>query len=119
MNTYHSKKREQIVELFKDGSLLTAKAICSQLPNIDRATIYRTLSTLVKLGTLREVHLYKEYSHYELMHEGDTHQHFICTQCDKILPIEVEKDLVTQLLPDNVEALEFELNVKGTCNDCK
>jgi Fur family ferric uptake transcriptional regulator len=115
---YNSKKREKIAQLFQDGSLLTAKVICNMLPEIDKATIYRALNALVEQGDLREVHLNKEYSHYELTHEGDNHQHFICTNCDKILPIDVDSSVIKKLLPKNVRAQDFELNVKGTCTDC-
>lgn len=119
MNHYHSKKREEIVNLFKDGSLLTAKGVCNLVPNIDRATVYRTIKSLVEQGILREVHLNKDYSHYELTHAGDNHQHFMCTNCEKIIPVEVDSKLIAKLLPKDIKTEEFELNIKGRCNDCK
>jgi Fur family transcriptional regulator, ferric uptake regulator len=119
MIKYNTKQREKILELFIDGSLLTAKAISNTLSDIDRTTVYRTLNTLVKQGTLREVHLHKEYAHYELINEGDNHQHFVCTNCDKVVPIEVDEKVIKKLLPENLESKEFELNIKGTCNDCR
>jgi len=119
MIKYNTKQREGILELFKDGSLLTAKAISTTLSNVDRTTVYRTLNALVKQGTLREVHLYKEYSHYELIHQGDNHQHFICNNCDKVLPINVNPKELKSILPKGVEFEEFELSLKGKCIDCK
>jgi Fur family ferric uptake transcriptional regulator len=119
MIKYKSKKREKIMQLLQDGSLLTAKAICIRLPDIDRTTVYRALNALVEQGDLREIHLHKEYSQYELAHNGDTHQHFVCTNCEKILPINVDASVISKLLPKNFKAENFELNVKGTCNDCE
>jgi Fe2+ or Zn2+ uptake regulation protein len=119
MNLKHSQKREQILQLLKDGSLLTATEICEKLPHIDRATIYRNLDLFTRQGFLRKVNVKEGVASYEITHEGDNHQHFICSNCEKIIPIDIDKHMIEKLAPKGVKLENFELNVKGKCEDCK
>lgn len=112
----HSDKREKILHIFKDGSLLTANEICERIPEIDRATIYRNLSLFASEGILREVNVKKGITSYEL--NQDKHQHFICTNCDKIIPVEVDPKVLLKIIPNNFKFEDFELNLKGKCKDC-
>ena len=113
----NSKKRDQILKLFEKGELLTANEVCDKLNTIDRATIYRNINLFVELGILREVNVKKGISSYEL--NTDHHQHFICTDCEKIIPVEVDDRVIKEFLPVGVEVSDFELNLKGKCTDCK
>ncbi len=115
----NSKKRNQIIEVFKNGDLLTANEVCEKLKDLDRATVYRNLSLLTSEGVLREVNIKKGVSSYELNKENDFHQHFICNNCEKILPVDISIQDIKKILPKNVEFEEFELNLKGKCTDCK
>lgn len=112
----NSKKRNKILDLFSNGHLLTANEVEKFLPDIDRATVYRNLSKFVEEGVLREVNVKKGISSYEL--NTDHHQHFICSNCDKIVPVEVDETLFKKILPEGVQLEDFELNLKGKCNDC-
>lgn len=114
-----SLKREQILNLFKSGNLFTANEICELLPEVDRATIYRNIHRFVESGVLREVNLKKGISSYELNIKGDYHQHFICTDCEKVIPVEIDNQIIEQIAPSGVKFEDFELNLKGKCTDCK
>jgi Fur family ferric uptake transcriptional regulator len=113
----HSLKREKIIKLFEKCHLLTATDICLKLSDIDRATIYRNLSLLVGVGILREVHINKDITSYEKAGESD-HQHFVCSNCDKVLAVEVDANKFKELLPNNIKLEDFELNLKGKCSNC-
>lgn len=116
-NMKNSKKRNQILELFNKGYLLTANEVVEKFPEIDRATIYRNLSRFVELGILREVNVRKGISSYEI--NTDHHQHFICSNCEKIVPVEVDVSILKKIIPAGVKLEDFELNLKGKCEDCK
>jgi len=116
---HNSKKREKILKLFSNGHLLTANQVVEKINDVDRATIYRNLSMFVELGILREVNVKKGVSSYELNKQGDHHQHFICNNCEKIVPINVDESLFKNFIPKGVKLEDFELNLKGKCEDCK
>lgn len=115
----YTQKREKIIEIFRNGSLLTANEVYNQLSGVDRATVYRNLDLLTKEGILRKVNVKEGISSYEINHADDNHQHFICTKCDKILPVEVNTEIIHKILPKGIEFEDFELNVKGKCGDCQ
>lgn len=114
-----SKKRDLILKVFENGDLLDANEVCKKLPNIDRATVYRNLTLFVEQKILREVNIKKGVAHYELNEEGDYHQHFICEGCDKVIPVDVDPELIKFFTPVGVEVKDFELNLKGKCEGCK
>ena len=126
-----SQKREKILEIFKNGDLLTAHQVAERLPDIDRATIYRNIALYVEQGILREVNVQKNVSSYEINKEHDYHQHFICNNCNKIIPVDINPEfrMELNLFPENPEDIkkiipkflivkDFELNIKGLCKNC-
>lgn len=113
-----SHKRDQILSIFENGDLLTAHEITKKLPEIDRATIYRNIALFVKLGVLREVNVKKGVSSYEINKEHDHHQHFICGNCEKVIPIEINPDDIRKIIPMGLNVNNFELNLRGSCHDC-
>lgn len=115
----HSKKRDLILSLFKDRSLLTANQVSDKLPEIDRVTVYRNLTMLTTLGILREVTIRKGISSYELNTVGDTHQHLICESCEKVIPVDVDMNKFKDILPKDISFKDVEINLKGRCKDCK
>ena len=52
---------------------------------ISKATIYRTLSLLVKSGLLREVIFGERHAHYEQVYGYEHHDHLVCNTCGKII----------------------------------
>ena len=115
----HSKKRDLVLKVFQNGDLLDANEVCAKVSQVDRATIYRNLTLFVEQGILREVNIKKGITHYELNNEGDHHQHFVCEDCDKVIPVDVDPNLIKSLVPEGVELKDFELNLKGKCEECK
>lgn len=115
----NSKKRNKIISFFSKGDLLTAAEVSRRLKDVDRATVYRNLALLTSEGILREVNLKKGISSYEINKEGDHHQHFICDNCEKVIPVDVDINVISKIVPAGVELDDFELNLKGKCTDCK
>lgn len=115
----NSKKRVLIKAIFRNGDLMDASEVCKKLPNIDRATVYRNLTLFVEQKILREVNIRKGTTHYELTKDGDYHQHFVCEDCQKVIPVDVDPILIQNLKPDGVELKDFELNLKGRCDECR
>jgi len=96
------------------------KAVKSDLPSIGFATVYRNLATLAKEGKIKEVQFIDKKKRYE----GNTepHQHFICTDCDRIVDMQLTellniKEAVTKMQCH--EVAEYNLELIGTCARCK
>lgn len=113
----NSKKRDAILEAFKNGHLFTAQEISKKLPKIDTATIYRNIDFFIKEGILREIHIKKGVSSYELVNENN-HQHFICDKCEKVIPININLNNFSKLFPKDIEVKNLEFNITGNCKNC-
>ena len=88
---------------------------------ISKATIYRTLSLLVKSGLLREVIFGERHTHYEHVYGHEHHDHLVCNKCGKIIEF-VEYGI--EKLQDEVckkhkfKADSHRLQIQGLCEDC-
>ena len=88
---------------------------------VNRATVYRTLDFLLKLGLVTTAHLRDNQVIYELVGQAP-HHHLVCQKCDKI---EVVDHALVQPLFNRIER-EFEFEVKtdhfmlfGVCKECR
>ncbi|MBI2844688.1 MAG: transcriptional repressor [Armatimonadetes bacterium] len=91
---------------------------------IDRATVYRTLSLLKRLGLVEELdllHLDGSEHHYELR-DRNSHVHIGCTGCGRIL--EFSTDLVERLDAQIRQKTRFQVDsirieVSALCTECQ
>lgn len=91
-------------------------------PNIGRASVFRTLDLLTRLGIVRPTYIESSITpNYVLLPDGH-HHHIICTSCN--VTIEFEECGLEKI----AEALEKRLNVKltghlleffGVCASCQ
>lgn len=89
---------------------------------ISKATIYRTLSLLVKCGLLREVIFGERHTHYEQVYGHEHHDHMVCNDCGMIIEfvehrIERLQDEVCK--KNNFEPESHRLQIQGLCEDCR
>jgi Fur family ferric uptake transcriptional regulator len=92
-------------------------------PDINRATVYRTIELLKKLGMIDELdlmHLNGEKHYYEVKTQQD-HLHLACFGCGEI--IEFATPAFEQLKQEIAAANQFEiqvtrLEVGGLCGGC-
>lgn len=119
-----TKGRKVIIEeiLSFSDTHLDAEEILKKLRekgiNVSRATLYRTLSLLVKGGVLKAVSLGEGHSHFELGIYRQIHGHMICSECKKV--IEFESDDLNNLLAKIAEKNRFsissvEIEIFGHC----
>ncbi len=93
-------------------------------PNIDRATVYRTIELLKKLRLIDELdlmHLNGEKHYYEVKTERD-HMHLACFHCGRIE--ELSSALFEQLKREIANQAGFEIRVTrleigGRCRFCR
>lgn len=110
---------------------LTAEQIGSRVaeaePSVHRATVYRSLTSLVEAGVVSHVHLGGSATVYHLTDErpsaatGVGHAHVQCSSCGRV--IDVPHDTLEPVAARLRDELGFRLDTThaallGTCRDC-
>jgi Fur family ferric uptake transcriptional regulator len=82
-------RRAVIEALDRSGDHVTAEqlaeAVWADHPDINLATVYRTLELLERLEIVFHVHLGHGPSRWHLA--GDVHHHLVCASCDRVVEI--------------------------------
>lgn len=89
---------------------------------ISRASVYRTLSLLERMGIVSRALYGERHSHFELVCLRQPHDHLICIRCGRV--IEFECPEVERLQSQVVEKHEFEFvdrvfEIRGVCPECR
>jgi Fe2+ or Zn2+ uptake regulation protein len=98
----------------------TAEELYRQLPNLGRATIYRSLKILVETGVVCRVLLEDGDLHYQLSHRGH-HHHLLCVECgmsQDLLGCDIEGVLDTTSARHGFQITGHWLEVYGRCRTC-
>lgn len=96
------------------------EAVAARQPGISRATVYRTLESLVQLGELDRASHPGPVVRYDARTER--HHHLLCERCNRILDFS-HATLDALPVPD-VSGLGFEVtnwtvHLRGVCRDCR
>jgi Fur family ferric uptake transcriptional regulator len=120
-----TQPRRMVIETLVDQTEhLTApsivEAVRQRAPDVGRASVYRTLDLLTRLGLVQTSTLGGAAATYKLCPHGH-HHHLVCIQCHKI--IEFDDCVVGELERQLTAALGFEieghlLELYGRCPDC-
>ncbi len=122
-----AQRRALIETIQQADSHLDAATLLSRArqrdPNIDRATVYRTLELLKRLGLIDELdlmHLNGERHYYEVKTQKD-HLHLACFRCGVIEELDsptfqrLKRELAAQ---NNFDVQVMRLEVGGLCRTC-
>lgn len=122
-----TSQRELLVETifsrhdhFEADDLVEALAY-GQETKVGRATVYRTLSELVKAGLLRKLEL-GDRTVYEHDYGYPQHDHLHCEKCQKL--IEFQSDELVNLRVTVAAKYGFQVNghrliISGICQECR
>ena len=119
-NSITNSRRRIIAEIARQEGLFTSEELAKALPNIGRATVYRTLRLLYEIGTICRINIVDEHSYYAIS-LSDHHHHTVCKNCNKIEEINLigfEKDLNQYEKNINGEILSHNLEIYIICGDC-
>lgn len=106
---------------------LSAQEIEDQLKSgerkVGRATVYRVIDELVELGLLGRVELGDGIARFErVFPEGaHHHHHFVCSNCEKLVPFEdeeLERVLRRVARREGLVMESHEVTLRGRCPDC-
>ena len=89
---------------------------------VSLATIYRTLSLLVKSGLVSEIDFGENHSNYEPKVAKSAHGHFICLSCGDVKEFSHEKiqGIINKIGKENNFKTDiFSIQVFGYCKKCR
>ncbi|CAJ1004574.1 MULTISPECIES: Fur family transcriptional regulator [Bacillales] len=121
---YTGKREEMIRICAEEKRYLSAKEIMERIrdhyPSLSFDTVYRNISTFVKLGILEETELDGE-GKYRLACsvDGHHHHHVICTVCGKTSALPGCPMSVLQSIPEEFQVTGHKFEVYGTCKECR
>ena len=100
----------------------TLQEIIKACPQIDRASVYRTITLFEQLGIVQRLQLGWKYK-LELSDTfHDHHHHLTCDTCGRIMPLP-EDQLLEDRLRELARTHQFtmrahQLEIHGRCHDC-
>lgn len=121
-----TESRIKITALFLESKrALSYSEIENKLHDqLDRATIYRTLSTFIEKGILHSIPTADNSTLYALCknectenHHHDEHVHFVCDDCGETTCLE-KVSIPKVKLPKGYKAVEVKMVVMGKCGVC-
>ncbi len=123
-----TQQREQIADVvFATDGHLSVEDIEERLrergERIGKATIYRTLETLVKSGLVAEHDFGEGFKRYEhLFGQKPVRQHLVCSECGSVKEIDDPELLRTQqriAREQDFEPARYRLQMYGLCAGCR
>ena len=89
----------------------------------DRATLYRNLADLVRVGLARRTDLGDRVWRFEATGAGDphSHPHFVCRTCGDVVCLDTVDVTVRGggKAPAAVRRQDFEVQLRGDCDRCR
>ena len=89
---------------------------------IDISTIYRTLDLLQGFDLVIAVDSGEGHRLYKLVGNEGPHIHLVCSQCDKVMGVDIEpaRSLASYILDHHAFKVDIEhLTLPGLCQDCR
>ncbi|HEY7417728.1 MAG TPA: transcriptional repressor [Ktedonobacteraceae bacterium] len=116
---------QRLVELARSGVDFTTDDLWQALrqddERIGRATVFRSVEKLVDIGLLERVEFADGSHHYRIC-DGGHHHHLTCTQCHKVVDIDLclPVEQLAAVGDQNNFAIEgHSLTLFGRCSDCR
>ncbi len=119
-----TKQREVVLQVIRDAKEhLTANEVFDRakqlLPTISFATVYNSLRFLKDAGHIGEISFGNGASRFDAL--TSRHDHAICTNCGKLVDMEIELPpeivkLATKFSKFKLESIE--LTLRGLCPEC-
>ncbi|HZS76410.1 MAG TPA: transcriptional repressor [Ktedonobacteraceae bacterium] len=117
---------ERLIELARSGAHFTVDDLWQTLrqeePRLGRATVYRSVEMLVNMGILDRVEFADGTHHYRVCGGGGHHHHLTCTQCHRVVEVDVclPKEQIDFIGKQANFAIEgHSLTLFGRCGKCR
>ena len=116
---------DRLVELAASGANFTIDELWQEMreldPHLGRATVYRSVEKLVTMGLLDRIEFADGTHHYRVCGENH-HHHLTCTQCHRVVEVEVCLPLEQFKAigyKTNFDIEGHSLSLFGRCESCR
>ena len=117
---------DRLIELADSGADFTVEDLWQELrqaePRIGRATVYRAVEKLVTRGLLARIEFADGTHHYRVCGGNEHHHHLTCTQCHRVVDIDLCLPAAQFATIGNQEDFVIEghaLTLFGRCKNCQ
>ena len=90
--------------------------------HMDRASLYRTISTFESLGIVQRVNIGWKYKLELTDKYAEHHHHLTCLKCGRVIPLNeqvLENFVVQAAKQKNFHATDHQVEIQGYCSKCK
>jgi Fe2+ or Zn2+ uptake regulation protein len=114
-------QRLAILDFLKEHPIHpTAEEIYSALkksnPSLSKTTVYNALDSLQAHNIIQSLTITGSQQRFDFRH--DTHHHFLCKKCGRIIDIEIKCPNVNKVTKFGHRVDEIHGYFKGTCKNC-
>jgi Fur family ferric uptake transcriptional regulator len=124
-NYYVTRPRKRLLEALSDApSPLSVKEIAEKTDGqVSRASIYRTLQTLIKLNIIKRITIAFS-DKYELSDRFKLHHHYLsCEKCGRTIPIKLGDKMENAIQSfgskNGFKIKSHEVELRGLCRYCR
>jgi len=120
-----TEARKAILEVFLQKKRpLTVKDIkkIKSLAQVNESSIYRNLSKLEEKGIISSIPSTGEFQTFELTPKGHHHHHISCTNCDKVVCLDIcglDKRMKEMAEHAGFELTGHSVELMGLCKKCR
>lgn len=115
--------RLEVFRLLSANGPMTIGELVKQIPNIDRASIYRAVKLFEELNIIKRIYTGWKYKIEIGEIFSPHHHHLICIKCQKTIAFEEPKSidlLIQQVAKENdFQETAHQFEIIGVCKDCK
>jgi Fur family transcriptional regulator, ferric uptake regulator len=117
---------ERLIELAASGADFTVEDLWQGLrqvePRLGRATVYRAVEKLANMGLLARIEFADGTHHYRVCGGNEHHHHLTCSQCHRVVDIDLCLPAEQLATIGNQEDFVIEghaLTLFGRCRNCR
>jgi Fur family ferric uptake transcriptional regulator len=115
--------RRRVIELLgSEDCAVTALEIDRRLPEIGRASVYRTLEQLERLRMVQRVDVGGGAAGYERLDPDAHHHHLVCVSCGRLVPFSDSRleSAIQAVSEESDFAVEsHDVALRGRCRACR
>lgn len=116
-----TKTRMAVLESILRFQPVSINELINSLPNVDRATVYRTIDLFVDLNIAKKVYTGFKYS-IELSDSFQEHHHHLtCLRCGNVIDVktpEIEFAIEQTANANGFRPVRHDLEITGYCSNC-
>ena len=113
-------RRQVVGHLSQRGAPFSMEDVCSELPWVGRATVYRTIKLLLEVGALCKATMPNGAPRYSLDH-AHHHHHVVCVRCGRVEEFRhasVERMLRAMVGAISGQVVGHRIELYITCSEC-